>query len=52
MRLSNLKFKISGNNLFLISKMLTDKDTEGDASNPIYNYPVLKRYNLGISIDF
>jgi len=49
----NVRFSLSGTNLILWSKMLTDKDYQGESTvDTRYNYPVLKRYNVGVSIDF
>ena len=51
--LSNIRFSLSGNNLFLMSEMLTDIEYAGESTTETRtNYPVLKRYNLGVSIDF
>ncbi len=52
LRLSNLRIRLSGNNLFLWSKILMDKDADAEGVNAIYGYPILKRYNLGITVDF
>lgn len=53
MGLSNLKFTLSGHNIALWSKMLSDKDYDGEAqTDERFNYPVLRRFNLGVSIDF
>lgn len=53
LELSSMRFKLSGNNLLLFSKMLTDKDYGGESrTDTRFNYPVLKRYSLGFSIDF
>ncbi len=51
--LSNVRLSLSGNNLFLISDMLTDIDYAGEGTADYRsNYPILKRYNFGVSIDF
>jgi len=52
--LSNITFILSGDNLFLWSKMYEDLDAprvtpQNDRRRP---YPVLKRYNLGINLSF
>jgi len=54
MGISNLRIKLSGNNLWLWSKMTEDMDampggTEGNAKRV---YPRMKRYNLGLSFNF
>lgn len=51
--LSNIRLSLSGNNLFLISDMLTDLDYGGESTtDDRTNYPILKRFNFGLSIDF
>jgi hypothetical protein len=53
MGLSNFRLKVSGNNLFLWSKMYEDLDFGGPATtDQRLTYPVLKRYNFGISVNF
>jgi len=48
MGISNLRFLLSGDNLFLLSDMFVDfDDTEENR-----NYPRLKRYNFGVSFNF
>lgn len=53
MGLSNFRLKVSGNNLFLWSKMYEDLDFGGPSTtDQRLTYPVLKRYNFGISVNF
>ncbi len=53
MGINNLRLVLSGNNILLISKMRTDMDAYGDVSGSTRRgYPVLRRFNLGISMDF
>lgn len=51
---NNLKIILSGNNLFLISKRRTDMDAYGGVVwySDSRIYPVLRRVNIGISVDF
>lgn len=46
--MSSVKFYLNGNNLFLWSK--TIDDYEGTASSP--TYPLIRRFNLGVNIQF
>jgi len=49
----DLRFVLSGNNIFLISEMRTDMDAYGDVSGSgRRGYPILRRFNLGISMNF
>jgi hypothetical protein len=52
--ISNFRFILSGDNLFLWSKMYEDLDAprETPQSDRRRPYPVLKRYNFGISLNF
>jgi TonB-linked SusC/RagA family outer membrane protein len=53
MGLSNFQLKLSGNNLFLWSKMYEDLDFGGPTTtDQRLTYPILKRYNFGISVNF
>ncbi|MCF8378477.1 MAG: TonB-dependent receptor [Bacteroidales bacterium] len=46
---SRLRIFINGNNLFIWSKMLEDRE---GGSYDEHNYPMLKRYNFGVNITF
>ena len=51
--LSNFRLKLSGNNLWLWSKMYEDLDFGGPkTTDQRLTYPVLRRYNVGISVNF
>jgi hypothetical protein len=52
--ISKLTLTLSGNNLFMISKMLVDRDLRPntDAGLDRRAYPSLRRYNFGININF
>ncbi|HLU88213.1 MAG TPA: TonB-dependent receptor [Cyclobacteriaceae bacterium] len=51
--LSNFQIRLSGNNLFLWSKMYEDLDYGGPStSDQRLTYPVLKRFNFGVSMNF
>lgn len=53
MGLSNFRLTLSGNNLFLWSKMYEDLDFNGPSTTDgRLTYPVLKRYTFGISLNF
>jgi len=54
MGVNNLRLILSGNNLFIITKMRTDRDNYDlpATSSDIRFYPVLRRYNIGLSLDF
>jgi len=49
---NNIRFSLSGNNLFLISKMRSDMDYQGAQSDNRQMYPILRRFKFGINIDF
>ena len=51
--LTNFRLKLSGNNLWLWSKMYEDLDFGGPSTTDRrLTYPVLKRYNFGINVNF
>jgi hypothetical protein len=52
--ISNLRFKLSGNNIFLWSKMTDDLDAmpNPDSGAVQKAYPRLKRYSFGLSFNF
>jgi len=52
MGLTSVRFMVSGNNLFLWSKMYEDLDYNGTGSDSRTNYPVLRRFNFGLNIVF
>ena len=53
MGLTNFRLTLSGNNLFLWSKMYEDLDFGGQSTTDgRLTYPVLKRYTFGVSLNF
>jgi hypothetical protein len=53
MGLTNLRLILSGNNLFLWSKMYEDLDFGGPSTTDgRLTYPVLRRFNFGVSLNF
>ncbi len=51
---SNIRLNFTGNNLFLISDILIDLDKQSKITPEANrrNYPLLRRYNFGIHIEF
>lgn len=52
-RINNISIFLNGNNLYLYSHLNEDRETGGKRDNThISSYPMTKRYNLGIKVEF
>jgi TonB-linked SusC/RagA family outer membrane protein len=51
--INNMRVFLNGNNLWLFSRLNEDRETGGTRENDnIQKYPMTKRYNMGVKIEF